>query len=67
MNDLECSSADGSDLVIDWTIPDVNAGNVIDYMVEVLRYVAPEDQIASLSPPFNQQVDGLQTRLGEAG
>ena len=67
VNDLMCSSTDGSDLLIDWTIPDLNAGNVIDYLVEVSQYVSPGDQLVSLFPPFNQQVDGLRTTVDGAG
>ena len=67
VSDLDCSPTDGSDLMINWARPDLNAGNVIDYLVDVLQYVSPGDQLVSLSPPFNQQVASLQTTVNRVG
>ena len=71
VSDLMCSSTDSSDLMITWARPELNPGNAIDYLVEVLQYVQPEGseevELVDLSPPFNKQVDGLQTKVDEAG
>ena len=40
-----CSSSGGSVLSFNWMPPSLNADNVIDYVVEVTKYVQPESAV----------------------
>ena len=56
-----CSSSGGSVLSFNWTPPSLNADSVIDYVVEVTKYVQPESAVKRvitrpLTPPFAKNV-----------
>ena len=66
VTDLQCPfSDDDAVLLIIWTQPSTNAGGVYGYTVQVQKYmqVGREMVPRSLDPPFDQQLETLETSV----